>query len=85
MKLLDYALCDEPTEKRAIVHIADAPTKIMPVVRRCDGYPFDAECGAPAEKPYTMPSGAIKHLCGLHHYKIVSAEKWEQWRREGTA
>lgn len=76
MKLLDYALCDEPTEKRAVVHvaIADAPTERMPAIRTtCDGFPFEHDCGASVERD---------GLCALHYYKLMSFLKWEAMWKE---
>ena len=58
MKLMDYALCDEPTEKRPVVRDA------------CEGFePMGEPCGSTRDLvEFTYPDGRRRQFCKLHHY-----------------
>jgi hypothetical protein len=71
-KLMDYALCDEPTEKRPVMR----PT--------CDGRPYEVECGAPGAQLYTTSEGRVVWLCALHYYQLKCIEQWDEIRRQMT-
>ncbi len=57
LKLMDFAHCDEPTEKR-------------PVVRTCDGFePMGEPCGSAHDLvEFVYADGRKRQFCKLHHY-----------------
>ncbi len=82
MKLLDYAHCEEPTVKRAVIEADTVEMSAMGPT--CVGFDINRPCDAPGEIEYTTSEGRKVRLCPLHYYKMQCVKYWDEIRREKT-
>jgi hypothetical protein len=81
-KLSDFAHCDEPTVKLAVI---EADTVEMPAMRpACEGFDITRPCDAPGEIEYPTSEGQTYRLCKLHYYKMMCIQRWDEIRRQKT-